>query len=222
LDTWETTLVGLSSDADKLSLGLQKDQQTLKDYQYYDDFFRAQKKLGAISTGNISSELGVFEPNDSIKVVINTTSPHSIADYFETLTHEYLHYASYTSGKRLDSSFFEEGLTEYFARQTIKDNLDVDTNTGYPLPVKIISILTNRIAEVDLADIYFSKNQSELEHALDLAYGDNFYQNNYILFESLLYTPDPQDALDTANTLLKHLGEPALKENDVFSTQSNL
>lgn len=222
LDTWETTIGAINNDATKLTQQLQKDQQSLKDYQYYDDFFSAEKKLGTITSGNISSELGVFEAPDTIKVVVDTTTSHAIADYFETLVHEYLHYASYVPGKRLDSSFFEEGLTEYFARQTIKDNLDVDTNTGYPLAVKILTQMTKQIAEVDLADIYFSKNQTGLEHALDLVYGDNFYKNNFVLFESLLYTPDTDQALNTANTLMKKIGGNTLIEKDVYSTESNL
>src|SRR4029078_3193695 len=145
----------------------------------------------AVTSSGIPSELGVFVPSDSVKVVINNKSSHSIGDYYETLVHEYLHYASYTPGKRLESSFFEEGLTEYFARQTIKDTLQIDTNIGYPVAVKIIQALTNRIAEVDLADVYFTKNQLALEKILNLTYGDNFYKDNITLFETLMYTSDP-------------------------------
>ena len=221
LDTWETTIVTINTNATKLTNQLQKDQQTLKDYQYYDNFFNAQKKLGIITTGNISSELGVFEQPNTIKIVVDTSSSHAIADYFETLVHEYLHYASYTPGKRFDSSFFEEGLTEYFARQTIKDNLDVDTNTGYPLAIKIISQMTQRIAEVDLADIYFSKNQSALEHTLNLVYGDNFYSSTFVLFESLLYTADPDLALTTANKIMDKIGGQHLMVKDVYSSPSS-
>src|SRR5260221_11151354 len=118
----------LGKDENSLNEQLQKDQQLLKDYQYYENFFKAQEQLLSLTITNIPSELGVFVPSDSIKVVINNKSSHSIGDYYETLVHEYLHYASYSSGKKLDSGFFEEGLTEYFARQTIKDNLQIDTN----------------------------------------------------------------------------------------------
>lgn len=222
LDKWNTTLTTQATSADSATNKLQLDQQLLKDYQYYDTFFKAQKAILSISTGNIPSELGVFEPKDAIKIVVASSNSHDIADYFETLVHEYLHYASYTEGKRLDSSFFEEGLTEYFARQTIKDNLDTDTDIGYPVAVKIIQGLTQRIAEADLEDIYFTKDEVGLEHKLDLVYGDNFYKNNYVLFESLQYTSDPKQILEIANTILKRIGGKSLSEKDLFSTQSSL
>lgn len=222
LDVWSGTLDTLSKDENALNAQKQKDQQLLKDYEYYKDFFSAQQTLIGLTSTNIPSELGVFTPPDSIKIVVNSKSSHSIGDYFETLAHEYLHYASYTAGKRLDSSFFEEGLTEYFARQTIQDTLQVDTNIGYPVAVKILSDLTNRIPESDLADIYFSKDQAGLEKTLDLTYGDTFYKETITLFESLQYTSDPQQVLQIANTILKKIDAQPLTEKDLFSKESNL
>jgi hypothetical protein len=221
LDKWNNLLTQESQQEENTNSKLSNDNQLLKNYEYYDTFFKAQKTLLAISTNNIPAELGVFEPKDSIKIVFASSNSHDVADYFETLVHEYLHYASYTEGKRLDSSFFEEGLTEYFARQTIKDNLDTDTDLGYPVAVKIIKALTQRIAEADFEDIYFTKDDVGLEHKLDLVYGDNFYKNNYVLFESLQYTADPQQALEIANTIMKKIGGIPLTEKDLFSTQSD-
>lgn len=221
LDTWNSTVTSQAAIEQKATLKLQQDQQLLKDYQYYDTFFKAQKAILAISTNSIPAELGVFQPKDNIKIVVASSNSHDIADYFETLVHEYLHYASYTEGKRLDSSFFEEGLTEYFARQTIRDNLDIDTDLGYPVAVKVISALTRRIAEADFENIYFSKDEVGLEHELNLAYGDNFYKNTIVQFESLQYTSDPQQSLNIANSIMKKIGVTPLTEKDLFSTQSN-
>lgn len=221
LDKWNIILTQQSQQEENANNKLSDDNQLLKNYQYYDTFFKAQKTLLAISTNNIPAELGVFEPKNNIKIVVASNNSHDIADYFETLVHEYLHFASYTEGKRLDSSFFEEGLTEYFARQTIKDNLDTDTDLGYPVAVKIIEALTQRIAEADLEDIYFTKDQTGLEHKLDLVYGDNFYKDTIVLFESLQYTSDPKQALEIANTIMKRIGGKALTEKDLFSTQTS-
>jgi hypothetical protein len=222
LDLWASTLETLGNDETSLHAQLEKDRQLLKDYQYYETFFTAQKTLLSVASSNIPSEYGVFVPPDSLKIIINSKSSHSIGDYYETLVHEYLHYASYVPGKRLESGFFEEGLTEYFARQTIKDTLQIDTNIGYPVAVKIIQAITNRIAEVDLADVYFTKNQLALEKILNLTYGDNFYKDNITLFETLMYTSDPQQALQLANTIMKKIGGQPLTEKDLYSSKSKL
>ncbi len=222
LDQWDNKIVSQAKTADVLKQQLQRDQQQLEEYKYFDNFFTAQKTLMSITTGNIPYELGVFIKPDTLKIVVDSTNSKQVADYFETLSHEYLHYASYVADKRLDSSFFEEGLTEYFARNTIKDLLQIDTNIGYPVAVKIIEALTKRIAEPDLADIYFTKDEVALEHRLDLVYGDNFYKNNFVLFESLQFTSDPSQELQLANTLMKKIGGNPLTIKDLYSSQSSL
>lgn len=216
LDQWNTTLTTQGNTADKLGVKLQQDQQELKTYQYYDSFFKAQKTLMEISSNNIADELGVFQPPNVIKIVVSNNGTTDMTDYFETLCHEYLHYASYIPGKRFDSTFFEEGFTEYFARQTIKDNMNVDSNFAYPAQVKIIQAITKRIAEPDLADLYFTKDEVNLENELNLAYGDNFYKDNYVFFESLQYTTDPKQIIQLTNTILKNMGEKSLQEKDIF------
>src|SRR5438270_13136435 len=97
-------------------------------------------------------------PNNSINIAFGNATSSRAADYLETLIHEYLHYASYIGpDKHLSDSFFEEGLTEYFARRIVEDNLHIETNLGYPAQVKIIEAMTKRIDESEFADIYFSK-----------------------------------------------------------------
>lgn len=218
LEEWNTKIDQETSNIDQLNKQLALDQQKLATYTYYANFFKVQGKLLGISTENIPSELGVFEPPSAIKIIINSTSSHDIADYFETLSHEYLHYASFIQNKSFASPFFEEGLTEYFARQAIQDSLHIDTNIGYPVNVRIIKEMTKRIAEPDLADIYFNKDETALEKELNLAYGDNFYKDNYVTFESLQYTSDPKQALKLANTIMYHMGAKPLTSKDLYSS----
>src|SRR5205807_381034 len=98
---------------------VETDKTLLADYQYYAQVFTKQKESLTAQKGNIAQELGVFEPKNSIKIASHNLKT---ADYFETLVHEYLHYASFVSeGKKLKDAFFEEGLTEYFARAAIKE-----------------------------------------------------------------------------------------------------
>ncbi|HSW88866.1 MAG TPA: hypothetical protein VLG12_06915 [Candidatus Saccharimonadales bacterium] len=198
------------------------EQNQLDEYQYYDTFFKTQRNILQNQKRNIPHELGDFEPKDAIKIVIDTTSSHAIADYLETVTHEYLHYASYVKGQSFSNSFFEEGLTEYFARRAIKDDLHISTNLGYPVFVKIITEMTKLIPESELADIYFSQDENNLEEALNRVYGDNFYEDNYVLFDSLQYTSDPHQIVKIANDIMKKIGGSPLKEKDLISTYSSL
>jgi hypothetical protein len=218
----ENVLEKASSDLDSWNKRLQDSQSQLATAELYVNFFKTQVKLGDLLKGNIPYELGAFDAPDTIKVLVNSKSPHAIADYFATVTHEYLHYASYFENKSFTASFFEEGLTEYFARSAIKNNLNTGTNLGYPVFTRIISEMTNMIPESELADIYFSKDETRLRSVLNRVYGDNFYNDNLITFETLQYTSDPTQILKLANTIMKNIGASPLRESDVISTSSNL
>ncbi len=198
-------------------------QNLLNEYRYYDDYFKKQESVLLQQSEKISHENGVFQSPDVIKLTLDTTNPHGIADYFATVTHEYLHYASFVSNeKRFDSTFFEEGLTEYFARSAIKDALNTSTNLGYPVQVKIINQMTNLITPTEFADVYFQKDETGLESALDRVYGDGFYQKNEVLFETLQYASDPQQTLGIANEIMKRIGGAPLTEQDLYSSYSKL
>lgn len=106
LTLWDTTITDQQNKENQLKAQQDNDQQLLKEYQYYVTFFKAQQSLLTLSSTNIPSELGVFNQPDSIRIIMQQHSPHQIGDFLETLCHEYLHYASYVPGKRLDSSFF--------------------------------------------------------------------------------------------------------------------
>lgn len=222
VQTLDNTVQKAGGELDYWNKQLQNDQTQLSVSKLYANFYSTQVKLGDLLKQNIPHELGSFFPPDTIKILINTKSPHAIADYFETVTHEYLHYASNIDGKSFTASFFEEGLTEYFARSAIQDNLDISTNLGYPVFVKIIAQMTKIIPESELADIYFSKDELDLRAALDQVYGDNFYENNLITFEMLQYTSDPKQILKLANTIMAKINGNPLRESDITSTTSNL
>lgn len=207
LDNWNKQL---KDDQDKLGMS-----------KLYANFFNTQVKLGGLLKSSIPHELGAFDAPDTIKILINTKSPHAIADYFATVTHEYLHYASTLDKKSFTASFFEEGLTEYFARMAIQNNLNTSTNLGYPVFTRIISEMTKIIPESELADIYFSKDEMALRSTLNRVYGDNFYNDNLITFETLQYTSDPTQILKLANVIMAKIGASQLKESDIISTSSN-
>jgi hypothetical protein len=211
-----------TKSVDDAEARLQADQKQLSIYLYYDNFFKTQRAIITAQKKGLAFELGIFEPDNSIRIALDTTSSHAIADYLETLTHEYLHYTSYIGpGKQLTSLFFEEGLTEYFARQIIAENLDVKTNVGYPVYAKVIEAITQMIPETELAEIYFSKDQKALETALDRVYGEKFYAQNEILFESLQYASNAKQTLKLANTLMDRIGGKHLTEKDLQSSRSD-
>jgi hypothetical protein len=51
-------------------------------------------------------------------------------------------------------------------------------------------------------------------------YGDGFYKNNYISFETLQYVSDPKEVLKVANGIMKKIGGAPLTEEDLYSTEA--
>jgi hypothetical protein len=218
----DSSIQEASNNLDIWNEKLRDDQDSLTTAKLYANFFTTQVKLGNLLKVNIPHELGSFDPPDTIKILIDNTSPHAIADYFETVTHEYLHYASYNEKKSFTASFFEEGLTEYFARKAIENSLNTNTDSGYPVYVKIISEIAKIIPESELADIYFSKDELGLRSALNRVYGDGFYADNLITFETLQYTSDINQMLKLGDTIMAKIGGLPLQESDIISKSSNL
>lgn len=201
----------------KIQTGLQK----LTDAQKYALFFKTQRNVVKIQSSNIPHELGVFTPDNTLEIALDTSNSHAIADYFETLIHEYYHYASYSKEKHFTDLFFEEALTEYFARKTVENSLNFSTNLGYPVHVKIMSEIVKSIPESDLATVYFTKDETRLEELFNKVYGNNFYKDTRTLFATLQFTSDPKQILSLANKIMKKIGSPPLKESDIFSAYSN-
>lgn len=211
-------------------------QKILADYEYYEDYFKTQKEKMQEATSHIPNELGFFHNPDTIQIIyvppvtnkkVSVGSTRqigpSLIDYFETLTHEYLHYASFIDeDQRISSSFFEEALTEYFARNIIEQGLSTKTNLGYPLQVKIMTEMTKMYTESELAEIYFTKDEVALASALNRVYGDNFYEENFPMFETMQYTSSRKQALTLANMIMKKIGGAPLTEKDLVSSYTSL
>ncbi len=221
LASWNTVIEPGNQNISDSDKQMQYDQSQLDQNQSYLDIYKVQRTLVQKLSENVPHELGVFKPPDSIRLELDAVKTQSLADYFETLTHEYFHYASYTPKSRLTDLFFEEGFTEYFARQTIKEELNTDTNLGYPVQVKIIGEIAKTIPESELADIYFNKDEAHLEQALDRVYGDTFYQDNETTFELLQYTSNYSQVLKLANDIMKKIGGVPLTKKDLYSSYSS-
>ncbi len=197
---------------------LQYDQSQLPQYQEAKDTLTSYKILIASQKDSTPQELGVFIPGEkTIKIALDYTGSKSVTEYLETITHEYLHYTSYVSEERSLPQFFEEGLTETYARKVIKKELGKDTNIGYPLLVKIIQQMITKIPEDKLQEIYFTKDKNELQAVLDDAYGKDFYKNSDYYFSIMSYVP-PKEALKFANNIMIKIGGKSLTEEDLVSS----
>lgn len=199
-------------------------QELLDTYKYYVNFYKLQKKRGETLVENIPFELGFFFPSDSIKIMMDKIGNKlpTFDDYYSALVHEYFHYASYVLEKKhLTGSFFEEGFTEYFTREAIRDNLKKRSMVSYPAQVAIITEMMKMITEGEFAEIYFTKDEEGLESALDRVYGDGFYKKNQVLFETLPYTNNRKQILKLTNAIMKQIGGPKLKEEELFRGKNN-
>jgi len=215
--------ISANKEIEKLTQQVSSDEKLISEYENYVNFLESQKKAGEGLAANIPLERGSFDPPDKIRLTLGNTDAHAVADYFETLVHEYLHYTSYESEEvRFKDPFFEEGLTEYYARKAIESNLNISTNLGYPAAALIVGKMTKRLADSELSDIYFTKDQKGLEKLLDRVYGDNFYKNNIVFFNSLQYATNQKQILQLANLIMEKIGGEKMTEKDILSTFSNL
>lgn len=204
-------IASLSQDISLVGGYITQDQNAENELKGYAASIQAAKS-------STPQELGVFEPPTDIKVAVDETSPTAIVDFFEALSHEYLHYASYVNADQvLKYSFFEEGLTETFARKAARKEFNVNTHIGYPVLVAIISEMMKKIPESTFEDLYFSKNESELEGAIAKAYGDKFYKDFSNYFDIISYLP-VKDALSLSNAMLLRMGSQPIKEIDLYSS----
>ncbi len=198
---------------------LGSDQNELAMYSEIKKIIKLYKNMADSSKEDIPFELGVFDPPNNIKVAIDATKVDNLADYFATVVHEYYHYTSYISDEKQLPTFFEEGLTEYFARKAVKDDIGIETNEGYPLIEGVIKRFMEKIPEKEFQDIYFTKDNDLLEKTLDDAYGKDFYKNNEIYFDYISYIPTDK-ALEITNNLLDKIGASKLTKDDLLSRSS--
>lgn len=219
---WDNYLAELEASIRQNQANLGYDQGQLAQYQEYKKIFEDFRPYVEAQKGSTPDELGLFEPERSVKVVLESTNNKAVGDYFATLVHEYLHYTSYVSEERqFTHRFFEEALTEYFSRKIIKDQLGLETGLGYPIQVKVIEEISKKISENKLRDIYFNKDESTLVALLNEAYGSKFYTDSEFHFQALSYLGG-KDALKAANNIMFKIGGQELKEEDLYSTFSEL
>ncbi|MGI0058273.1 MAG: hypothetical protein ACREBJ_00765, partial [Nitrosotalea sp.] len=191
-------------------------QNVEKEYKNAVDYVNSQKDT-------TPDELGKFNEPNTVRVVLDSTSPKGINEFLETLIHENLHYQSSIKNRNFQFSdgsydgFWEEGLTEYFARKVIYADVGVHINQGYPLLVKIVAQIAKKVPESTLIQIYFDKDDSTLQATLNAAYGNNFYKDTEPYFEYLSYLPDNLQ-LKYANNIMTRIGGTKLTSSDLYST----
>ncbi|HEX7017822.1 MAG TPA: hypothetical protein VF209_02860 [Patescibacteria group bacterium] len=159
-------------------------------------------------------ELGIFNPDKSIKMVLDDTDQAKLPDYLATLVHEQLHYVSYISKERRLPQFFEEGLTEHFSRRIVEKYTGVKTDLGYPIISRVIEQMAKDIPEDKLAEIYFTKNEDMLRQILDEKYGEGFYEDSEYHF-LVMPLMGFDDSLQYANDIMIEIGGSEIREEEI-------
>lgn len=218
---WDSLIADFQQNINDWNAVLAQSQKALPEWQEWKQTLEYARGLIATQKDITPQELGIFEPDKTVKVVLDYVSSRSVADFYATLVHEYLHYTSYVSGERELLSFFEEGITEYFTRRIIKEELDTSTNLGYPLIVKIIAEMSKKIPEETLLDIYFNKDEKLLRATLNSIYGKDFYEESERYFFFMSYVSS-KEALKIANNIMFKIGGAELTEKDLESTYTGL
>ncbi|QQG43375.1 MAG: hypothetical protein HYW45_04260 [Candidatus Daviesbacteria bacterium] len=217
---WDQIIAGFQKNITDWEQSLKIDQYNLGEYQKTKDLLVKYRDLVATQKDNAPGELGIFESPDKIKVVLESTSDKAIADYFAIVVHEYLHYSSYVSEERSLPQFFEEGLTEYYSRQIVTDQIKTETSIGYPTIVPIIKKIAQDLPKDELERIYFTKDEKTLIGLLNQKYGDSFYKDSEYYFQIIPFLSGP-DALEIVNNILFKIGGPKLTEQDLYSSFSS-
>lgn len=220
---WDQTIAQYQQNISDWNGTLQYDENLLSAAQTVEQNLKDAAQSVDAEKYSAPDELGVFEGPSHVRVVLDSTSPRAIDAFLETLVHENLHYQSYIAENRkfqfsdgTYDGFWEEGLTEYFARKVIAADLGVNTNLGYPLIVKIVAQIAKKIPESELQNIYFAKNDSLLVSDLNSAYGNSFYKNTEPYFEYLSVLPDDRQ-LKIANNIMTVIGAKQLTSSDLYS-----
>lgn len=202
---------------------LQTDEGYLTDAQTVEKEYQTARDYVNSTKDSTPDETGKFNPPNTVRVVLDSTNSKGVDEFIETLVHENLHYQSSIKDRNFQFSdgsydgFWEEGLTEYFARKVVAADLSVNINQGYPLIVKIVAQITKKIPESTLERIYFDKDDSTLQSVLNNAYGNTFYKDTEPYFEYLSYLPDNLQ-LKYANNIMTRIGGRQLTSKDLYST----
>jgi hypothetical protein len=212
---WDIAISNNQSSLQEWRVYLRNEQAYLRDTQELKSLMEDYRTMVNLSKEQAPYELGLFEPDRTIKVVLENTNTDSLSDFYAILVHEYLHYTSYVSTERELEKFFEEGLTEYFARQIVKKQFGYETNLGYPVFVPIVEKIIQDLGEETVKDIYFSKNQELLVSLLNEKYGKNFYDESWYYFFALQYVGG-EDSLKIANNIMFRIGGREIRREDIF------
>jgi hypothetical protein len=181
---------------------------------YYIELVESQKEITVY-------ELGLFEPENEIKVVLDTTKSSALADFFATAIHEYFHYTSYVSEEKVLPPFFEEALTEYFSRSSVEEVLNLSTNMGYPAYIDLIGKMIDDIGEDKMKDIYLTKNFELLKGELNNKYGEHFYDDTQYYFDVLPYL-DLESQVNIVNDIMFRIGGEKIRLENIESTETEL
>ena len=195
-------------------------QKELPQYQAILQQFKDIRDSANQQKSSTPYELGLFEPDNKIRIALDETSSNRLADYFSTLVHEYYHYTSYVSEEKVLPQFFEEGLTEYFARKSIAKTLEINTNEGYPGLVIVITEIAKKVPDEKLLDIYLTKNLEALVGELNSAYGEKFYSDSSLYFD-LIPLMDANSSLKYINDILFRIGGKEVSVTDLYSKKSD-
>ncbi|HNT29488.1 MAG TPA: hypothetical protein PKL83_00875 [bacterium] len=164
-------------------------QQGLADWQQYLADLENNREILTESSQWVDVELGLFTPDNQIEIVLDTDDPLPPEAYLSTLVHEYLHFTSYVPEEDLEN-FFEEGLTEYYAREILRKSLHTTVELGYSSAVDIIQYMEQDIPFSEFTEIYFSKDEELLAQTVDQTYGTGFYATTLPVFKLVLYGDD--------------------------------
>jgi hypothetical protein len=110
--------------------------------------------------------------------------------------------------------FFEEGLTEHFARQVVEKYTGEKTDLGYPIISRVISQIAKDIPEDKLAEIYFTKNEDLLKQVLDEKYGEGFYEDSEYHF-FVMPLVGFEDSLKYANDIMIEIGGNEIHKEEI-------
>lgn len=212
---WDKTIAQYQKNISDWEVYLSQQQSSLPEYTEYKDYFEDIRVLVESQKDIVPYELGVFEPDNSIKVALDSTSTKSVTDYFSTLIHEYLHYTSYVSDERDLPLFFEEGLTEYFTRKILENEFSESSTSGYSHIVEVIEEMMKKIPEEEFKRIYFTKNENLLISLLNKEYGSQFYRDSQYYFDAMTFVSSNQ-GLKFANNIMTRIGGKELIYDDVF------
>ncbi|PJE58244.1 MAG: hypothetical protein COU81_01785 [Candidatus Portnoybacteria bacterium CG10_big_fil_rev_8_21_14_0_10_36_7] len=214
---WDQTIANLESKIQEYAPAISQGQERLATLRYYKETYEAVRELIEGQKESAIQELGLFEPDKTLYVVLENVGGKELDVYLGTLVHEYLHFTSYISDERKLPRFFEEGLTEYFSRKVLRGN-GSSQQIGYPIIVKIIEEVTKKIPEDELKRIYLAKDTESLKRSLNKAYGEKFYDDTEYFFDYLIWDFSSDKALKTANDIMFRIGGAQLTEADMESS----